>query len=293
MPDQAATALWSNIDNIYVINLARRADRWQQFLQKHQAILPPDKIIRIEALDGQCLPGYQQPPWFRPHNANRAHNWSGGAGCALSHRAAIAAAQQRNNRYALILEDDACLLEQADSLQLVRRFLSTAEPDWGLLYLGHHELPARAEKIRARQQQSTLWQIDGVIAAHAYIIPQRAFPFLLKALPNEQNIWQWMARYRAIDRFYRDFFPARSGLKTLALTPVLFEQQSGFSDLAQAFSDHQKSYQGAFPAPRVRSAGERRWQQALQPWRHLVRRVKSTLKYIRSRLFGYPGYRKR
>lgn len=292
MPDQAAPELWSIIDNIYVINLTRRGDRWQQFCQQHQHSLPTEKIIRIEALDGQTLPGYQQAPWFRPRSANRALNWSGGAGCALSHRAAIAAAQQRGNRYALILEDDACLLANAASAQLVADFLTTAATDWGLLYLGHHELPAQADAIRARAADSTLWQIDGVIAAHAYVIPQRAFALLLQVLPETDNIWQWMARYRAIDRFYRDFFPAFSGLHTLALTPVLFEQQSGFSDLAQAFSDHHKSYRHHLE-PCIRSAGERRWQQLLRPGRSLARQGKSTLKYIRSRLFGYPGYRKR
>jgi collagen beta-1,O-galactosyltransferase len=139
----------------YVVNLKRRADRRARM----ERMLPATWDVQFtsdwngpmdgQAIDPDDLPGFGLYPWELPSDNPW---WSrplklGEVGCAISHwmcwqKAAADAADP-----ALILEDDAVLLDHcAARLQSRLARLSAIDPQWDLLYLGRW---ARDDEDRA------------------------------------------------------------------------------------------------------------------------------------------------
>src|SRR5512138_1755182 len=126
-------AFWDMIDGVLVVNLDSRPDRWRELQAAVAGVVPAHKLHRLPATLGAALPGFGAPPWFR--GRKRDKTWAGRAGCALSHRAAIAYAREQGWRTVLILEDD---IEFAPALNAVLSALPAAlqAADWQVCYLG-------------------------------------------------------------------------------------------------------------------------------------------------------------
>ena len=129
----------------YVVNLKRRGDRRARM----ERILPASWDVQFtsdwdgpmdgQAIDPDDLPGFQLYPWEFPSDNPW---WSrplklGEIGCAVSHWMCWHKAAADRADPALILEDDAVLLDQAAG-RLASRLaqLSMIDPRWDLLYLG-------------------------------------------------------------------------------------------------------------------------------------------------------------
>src|SRR6478736_5939416 len=56
----AQSAFWQQIDGAIVINLDQRTDRWTQFQQTANGLIPPDKLHRLSARWGRNIPGFGQ-----------------------------------------------------------------------------------------------------------------------------------------------------------------------------------------------------------------------------------------
>ena len=70
--------------------------------------------------------------------------------------------------------------------------------------------------------EDALHQVFGCNTAHAYLVSASAADRLLERLPQPPEIWQWLTRHRAVDRFYyRNLSP---GLTVVALSPALIDQ---------------------------------------------------------------------
>lgn len=118
-----------NFDRVVCINLARRADRWQEFQSRIPTDFPFGKIERYDAIDGKLTP----PP----------HWWMGGSGawgCYRSHMRILEECLHAGHDSYLVFEDDATFVE--GFAKQVADYFAALPADWGLVYLGGQHLHA-------------------------------------------------------------------------------------------------------------------------------------------------------
>jgi glycosyl transferase family 25 len=212
---------------VCVINLSHREDRWEDFQQNMLPHLAPLEVHRIPAVEGIRLPGFGLPPLFR--GRPRDKTWAARAGCTLSHRAALMHAHAACWSHVLVLEDDIQMpsLPEPNSLFDLRLALESLDPD--ICYLGFTDPVSPFRELTCLGANRALHQVFGCNAAHAYIVSKRAIVHLLEILPQPEDIWHWLTRHRAVDRFYyRNLSPT---LTVTAVSPPLIEQKPGFSDI--------------------------------------------------------------
>ena len=228
MPQPQLGAFWDMIDGVLVVNLDSRPDRWQDVQMRTAGFIPAHKLHRLPATLGAALPGFGVPPWFR--GRKRDKTWAGRAGCALSHRAAIACARQQGWRTVLILEDD---IELEPALAAVAAELPQAlkDSDWDVCYLGFTDPVSPYRTLAALPAGHRLCAVAGCNTAHAYVLKESTFDWLLQRLPREGDVWSWISRHRAIDRWYYRNLARR--FKVCAVSPSIINQQVGFSDITQ------------------------------------------------------------
>lgn len=114
-------------DRAVCVSLARRGDRWQQFLDGLPSDWPFPPVERYVAVDGQLCP---PPQWWKQ---------GGGAwGCYRSHLRIIEECLRDGVESALLLEDDAVF--PADFAERWRAIEAELPADCGVLYLGGQHL---------------------------------------------------------------------------------------------------------------------------------------------------------
>ncbi len=283
-------ACWNGVDGIIVINMDSHRERWEEFLRGPGASLPADRLHRLSAVVGVEIAGYGQAPWFTERTGERSRFWGGTAGCALSHRRAIEMARDKGWRQVLILEDDAVLAPMTpDADRLVARALRLTGRY--MLYFGFNKPRPYGRQVMV-EGEAQLWQIEGVLATHAYLVPESMYDLMLAVLPREENVWEWLARYRAIDTFYRCNLSMMPGVNTYAIMPQLFRQ----ADVASCISG-----QGGGSAvdysceglPLLLDSPAGIWHRLCAPFRKLKIRLNSLRTLLRARRGGLPGKRKR
>ncbi|MBE6415499.1 MAG: glycosyltransferase family 25 protein [Akkermansiaceae bacterium] len=289
MADFPLHPVWNSIDGILVINLDTSPERMEKFVRDNSAHLPMDKVQRLSAVWGRGLPTYGKAPWFTAGTGDRAKFWGGTAGCALSHRRAIEHARRAGWRNVLILEDDAVVRPHAEGLNILAQALTDIRGDY-MLYLGFNK-PVPYGSTVIKGEYTSLWQVEGVLATHGYILPASMYDRLLSLLPTEDNVWEWLSEYRAVDAWYRDFVSALPGVRIYALYPVLVDQGAGASDIGgqQAqeaeYSCKREPYSYATPAGVLHVLST--------PFRRLKVKLNSIRTHRRALRGGLPGYRKR
>jgi len=222
-------------DGVLVINLDQRPERLERFAAMAALTRVLDGWQRIPAVNGVELPGYGQRPWFRQRKRDKC--WAGRAGCTLSHRKAIAYAKDMGWSSVLILEDD---VQPADAFDAaVASFLvgSAACPNsWNICFLGLSQQVGPSLQLRRLDEDRSLYQIFGCTGTFAYILKRDSFDWLLAKLPTADRVWTWVARHRAIDRWYARNLSARFTVH--AVSPSLIGHYSSFSDIGQRAGAH-------------------------------------------------------
>lgn len=191
---------------IYVINLDSRPERWSLFCEGSAAwervfgVCPE----RFSAVAGVALPGYDTPPWFtRRLSERRKRSWAGKAGCILSHRNAIAKAADLGLDRVLLVEDDAYLTDEMVAAWLggLQDLVAKLPEDWAVVnFCTVETLPPY--RVVAEASGVKLVEASGCCSTVAYLINGKIFERLLEELPDESSIWRWVARHKAIDRWY-------------------------------------------------------------------------------------------
>lgn len=213
-------------DGVLVVNLDERHDRWETFLSEVAPALLPMGAQRFSAVKGVRLPGYGNRPWFR--GGKRDRTWAGRAGCTLSHRRAIEHAQAQGWRSVLLLEDDVeAVKEFQQTLPALVHALEKTE--WDICYLGYTDPVGPYRRIDNLGAGRELYQLYGAMTTHAYLVNASAYSFLLKALPAQDAVWPWVARHRAIDRWYARTLSRE--LVVLAVSPSILNQRADTSDI--------------------------------------------------------------
>lgn len=277
--------LLNDIDGIAVINMDSRPDRFAQFMEKTGAFFPAEKIHRISAVVGRELPTYGKLPWFTECTGERSGFWGGTGGCALAHRKAIEYAKEQGWKHVLVFEDDAVMEVHDGAAALLNRALRELTGPY-MLYLGYHR-PAPRGRLCMEEQGLELWRTDGVITTHAYIVSAELYDTLLRHMPTEDNVWEWLSVYRAIDSFYRDILPYWKGVSVYVLHPIICVQGDAYSDIGQNGAD------GMALACRERPVTSG----ICSPLRRVVHQLKVKLNSIRTHQRalrgGLPGFHKK
>lgn len=228
--EHAAFAL---VEGILVINLDDRPDRWQSLLLEAGRHIDETRLERLSAIRGTTLPDYGRPPLFRGRRRDRT--WAGRAGCALSHREAIAVAARRGWRSVLILEDDVTFAADFDA-EATRLARALRELRWDICYLGFTDPIGPFRQLSALTPPSALYQLYGCNTTHAYIVRDTAYAKLLELLPTEETIWPWLTRHRAIDRWYARTLSRH--FTVVAVSPSIINQDDGVSDITGRANDN-------------------------------------------------------
>ncbi|SEH91527.1 hypothetical protein [Akkermansia glycaniphila] len=281
---------WDRIDGVYTINMDYRPDRWDQLVKETSGMIPEGKLRRVSGVVGVDLPGYGEAPWFTARTGERSTKWAGVGGCTLSHRKAIESAKQDGCSYALILEDDAAFHADDGASNLLARFLEHDPGGWGLLYAGFHGMPPFGS-LQDREGGYELWKLPGVIAAHAYVVSSQSWDSLLAHLPTERTIWPWLARFRAIDNYYRDHLSHDTGLSVYGLAPSWIYQRPSWSDLGQEQVDYTCLCHAGEKPRSIRSLGGLLCRMTA-PLHRMKIELNSFRTLRRARQHGFPGNRK-
>ena len=213
-------------DGILVINLDERVDRWNALLKELSPFVDITRLQRLPAVKGTALEGFALPPLFKGRSRDRT--WAGRAGCALSHREAIAYAASQGWHSVLILEDDIHLSDDFGEIcdSLIACLDKTA---WDFCYLGFTDPIGPFCHVTELGDGHELFRVYGCNTTHAYLVRDTVFAELLKRMPTRESIWSWIARNRAIDRWYMRVF-SRS-CQVLVVSPSIVKQKQGLSDI--------------------------------------------------------------
>ncbi len=289
-PDGHSAPCWELIDGIVLINLDRNPERWERFCTGCGRHLPADRLHRLSAVEGVRLPGYGEAPWFTGATGERARFWGGTAGCALSHRRAIEMAKARGWHRILVLEDDAAMGEMSEAYSRVLSQALEQLQGGYMLYLGYNRPRPYGRRLSGEGGVS-LWRIEGVLATHAYLVTSELYDTLLDCLPRENNVWEWLSRYRAVDVFYRDFLTNGQGVPTYSVEPQLFQQGDFESSISTAASPSGDFRTHGEPLSLDSATGL--LHRLASPLRRLKTKLNSLRTHRRASRGGLPGYRKR
>jgi glycosyl transferase, family 25 len=231
----SSPSFWDLVDAVLVINLASRPERWAELQAATRGLIPPAKLHRIEAVLGRDLPAFGRPPWFR--GRSRDLTWAARGGCTLSHRLALETARRHGWATVLILEDDVAFADSFAALDAaLRSVLTLPRIDWQICYLGYTDPVSPYRTLAPLGDHHQLAQIYGCNCAHAYLIRAEARDWLLAHMPIATSVWPWLARHRAVDRWYRGSLGRH--FQVIAVSPSLINQRAGFSDIVHRSTDY-------------------------------------------------------
>lgn len=242
MNGDSGADFWNLVDGIIVINLDERTDRWETLLAHVSAHFDSTKIHRLSATRGTMIPGYGEPPLFR--GRQRDKTWAARGGCTLSHRDAVEYAKNAGWRTVLILEDDIELSPDFDR-QLPELATALKNRHWDVCYLGYTDPVSPFHQVASLEGGSTLQQVYGCSAAHAYLLTAHVYDWLLTELPAPDCIWAWLTRHRAIDRWYKHTLSKY--FDVMAVSPSIINQRAGYSDIVLRDTGNEKPYQAKVP----------------------------------------------
>ncbi len=160
-------------DRVCCINLDRRPDRWERFVEGLPADWPFRPVERVSAVDGERVP---PPGWWRPG--------SGAWGCYRTHLRLIEDALNQGVNSLLVFEDDA--LFGKDFASKVRRFLARVPADWGMLYLGGQHL--KSKEVPPRAVNEEVCEPYNVNRTHAFALRGPAMKAVYRHLCS--NAWR-------------------------------------------------------------------------------------------------------
>lgn len=174
----------------FVIHLARREDRAADVAALCASLAPHAPAAPFDATDGHApggVPGFSAYPGWRLEGAEleAAAEAAGGllgadyargvkpgeVGCAASHVRVWREAAASGLRYALVLEDDACLFAGAwAELRAELAALEATGRAWDILYLGRQRAPGALGADGPRRATPRLVEPGFSFCTHAYVL---------------------------------------------------------------------------------------------------------------------------
>lgn len=207
---------------IYLINLNRRPDRLAEMTARLNTL--GLEFERVSAFDGKNSSIFAHVAWVKAYIYHHMKPPSRGLiGCFLSHRKVWQDMQTNQISQALILEDDAKVVDWDDAIlqivladfQLDLLRLEAIEPTSWIDYGFDHQERVMLDRKAVNEMS---------FGAAAYLITNEG----AKKCLGVEKIWF------AVDCF--DIWARVVGLRTAVLRPVIFDHSAGFSDIQKTLS---------------------------------------------------------
>lgn len=193
---------------IFIINLDRRQDRWDQITQ-HLTELNCKSFQRIAAIDGLKESKELAQRVFRldsemSYTSEPSKRQMGVLGCLKSHLKALKKASKlfRSIDMALILEDDCFFIDKA--AKILKKSLGELPPEWHFIMLGavYGSAPGFISK------KANLMRVYNATAAHAYIVNRHSCQLMIKRIESVLEskiifpIDECFTKYQSIENWY-------------------------------------------------------------------------------------------
>ena len=209
-----------HVDQIYCVNLKRRADRKERFLKRlAETGTDTSKLTFIEAVDGKELkevPKEFNHPW-PPHQSPSAY------GCQRSHVNTIQDAKDNGYETILIFEDDVTF--RPNFQKMATAFFENVPNDWQSIFLGANITNAGFGHLNPVND----FCAQGLgYTTHSYLLKKSLFDIIL--------LWGDVMYDTAIDIFYANAIQP-SDTNYFAY-PLLCSQEPGVSDVENREVDH-------------------------------------------------------
>ena len=200
-------AITQKIDAIYYINLKKREDRNQEFLDNFPSI-DESKITRING-------------HYYPEN--------GAVGCLMSHINALNKALQNNKgENILICEDDFHIKDMVYCNKMLD-LLFKKIPDWDVVMLGQNTINSEDTGINTDKDEKIIRILNSQTTS-GYLIKQTYIPRLLKIYENDMSNYlktgEWGNYY--VDQSWK-VLQAKD--KWFSFQPTVAVQRPSFSDI--------------------------------------------------------------
>jgi len=201
------------METIFVINLAHRTDR----------------MADINALFSK---------YFNIHRIEAIKHPQGWRGCALSHIIAIETAQSLNLPYAIVVEDDTCLMNKDQFLSQftgILNFLKEHPKEWDIFHGGltvHHYNPFRAKMLVPELNLCQIMCSDGYTTGFM-IYNQNMYPLFSALKPK-----YILSRLLRESTDCIDHVIANSKTRRLISLPFLTTQKPSFSDIERRHANY-------------------------------------------------------
>lgn len=205
--------------NVYVINLAKRKDRYKQFIDEYKRSELPWNIKVYEACD---YLSNRPPHWFG------SGKFAGAYGCMCSHRNLLQAMVDNDWENILIFEDDCTFVDKAK--ERIEEAIKELPDDWGFFYLGgqynHRELEPFAYIKWPFLSSNNLIRAYNVNRTHAYAVNKKYAKKILCYL-NSNNL---NGRPPHIDHQY-GYLQEKEEAPVYCIYPFVCGQRASFSDV--------------------------------------------------------------
>lgn len=202
------------IDQIYVINLKHRKDRWRNCVKQFKK----HNIRNYQRFDAVKVPFHKITDAEKKNYHIQDENYiCGQHGCRISHLNAIKQAKHKKYKNVLILEDD--FVFSSNFIQKLIQILTSidnASIEVNMLYLGFSifmKHPYENTSI------PNLKKLKNGFTSHAYIVNEKYYDVLISAI--ESNAYQ-------IDRIY---VKLQKQIDMYGVYPCIVSQQVSFSDI--------------------------------------------------------------
>lgn len=223
----------SLVDATYVINLAHRTDRWRE-VQAELARVGYRDYQRFDAYGVKHLPPEEYTAGIPDFSM------TGWYGNKFSHYGVIDAAKRAGHRAVMVFEDDVILHPEFNPI--VERAISQLPQVWDWLQFGGNHrffggVNAAASPIDGLPyvypadglvpEKANLARITKMLTAHAYIVRDTAYDFILNHA---------IASPLSIDGFYA--YEVHRRFTCYCVTPCVAKQSPGMNDIGCVYSDY-------------------------------------------------------
>ena len=209
--DDSRPSILSKIDAIYYINLKKREDRKQEFLDNFPSI-DESKITRINA-------------HYYPEN--------GAVGCLMSHINALNKALQDNKGENILICEDDFYIKDMNYCNKMLDLLFQKIPKWDVVMLGQNTIHSEDTGIETSMNEKII-QIKNSQTTSGYLIKKDYIPRLLKIYENDMNNYlktgEWGNYY--VDQSWKVL---QSTDNWFSFSPTVAVQRPSYSDIENGY----------------------------------------------------------
>ena len=209
--DNSRPAINKKIDAIYYINLEKRDDRKQEFLDNFNEV-DESRIVRIKA-------------HYYPEN--------GAVGCLMSHINALNVALEDDSGENILICEDDFTIKDMDYCNKMLDLLFKKIPDWDVVMLGQNTIHSEDTGIETEKQEKIIKIINSQTTS-GYLIKRSYIPRLLKIYENDLNNYvktgEWGNYY--VDQSWKVL---QKQDKWYSFKPTVGVQKESYSDIQNGF----------------------------------------------------------